>query len=190
MVLFFTLPNPSGSDQRIDGLEVTDSTSRKWLEIMNLASWLLSSVTTVRVVTEGKRKLGLVWTPRANHTLPLKGIATMMMEDERKKGGFTVLNGSATPRTEALFSPGVIHFTPSALQWLPEKDFLRGLVRHLCGDWGNLDRRARKRNDLALKDRQCVMSRYRASDNLLYGIVTEWDQSCRPWTTVFLPKEH
>lgn len=113
----------------------------------------------------------------------------MANEDEAKKGGFTVLNGSAAPRTDSLFAPGVIAFTPGALQRLPEQDFVRGLVRHLCGDWGNLDRPFRERNDLALQDRQRVMSRYRASNNVVYWIVTEWDQTGRPRTTVFLPNE-
>jgi len=114
----------------------------------------------------------------------------MTTEDASKKGGFAVLNGSATPRTEALFAPGPFALSPGVLAMVPLDDVIHCLfARHIYGDWGNLDRPDRKRNDEALQDGSPVISLYRASNRIKFWIVTEWNEIGRTWTTVFLSNE-
>ena len=110
----------------------------------------------------------------------------MTTENGTKKGGLADLNGSATRRVEPLFELGEIYLTRGALE-LPNRDIFESLRRHVCGDWGNLDRPDWKQNELALQNGSRLLSAYRASNGVKFWIITEWDRSI---TTVLLPKEY
>ena len=61
------------------------------------------------------------------------------------------------------------------------------VVRHVQGDWGELDAEDWKSNDQALKDGSRVLSSYRLGNGEKLWIITEADRSC---TTVLLPEEY
>ena len=128
----------------------------------------------------------LVWSPRANHTLPMNGDKTMATENGTKKGGLAETNGSATPRVERLFKLGEVYLTRGALE-LPSREVIQGLRRHASGDWGNLELPDWRQNELALQTGERLLSAYRASNGQKFWIITEWDRSI---TTVLLPNEY
>lgn len=62
------------------------------------------------------------------------------------------------------------------------------LLRHLNGDWGDLDDYDRRQNDAALKSgEERLFSSYQVMPNLKLWIITEWDHSV---TTLLLPSEY
>lgn len=66
-------------------------------------------------------------------------------------------------------------------------DFVsRCVVRHRCGDWGDLCEEDRQANEDAVKNGDRVFSSYDYQDGKIW-IITEYDRS---YTTVLLPKEY
>ncbi len=62
------------------------------------------------------------------------------------------------------------------------------LLRHLHGDWGDLDDSDRRQNDAALKSGEDrLFSSYQVEPDLKLWIITEWDRSV---TTLLLPSEY
>ena len=88
------------------------------------------------------------------------------------------------------FPPGRVLLTPGAAQRLQENEdahFLDYLIRHLSGDWGDLDVHDRKVNEEALKSGQRLLSSYTLPDGRSLWIITDADRSC---TTALTPEEY
>lgn len=85
------------------------------------------------------------------------------------------------------FASGQIVATPAALAEVPNGDILLALRRHLCGDWGELDRHDWNANELALVDGSRLLSAFDATNGERFWIITEADRSV---TTVLLPGDY
>jgi len=87
------------------------------------------------------------------------------------------------------FSPGSIVATPGALEALRVSgdDALAYLVRHLRGDWGDLDEHDRRENELSVERGWRILSCYRLSSRTRIWLITEADRSA---TTFLLPEEY
>lgn len=87
------------------------------------------------------------------------------------------------------FSPGSVVATPGALEAFRESgdDPLAYLVRHLAGDWGDVDQRDRRENELSVQHGWRILSSYRTSNGTRFWIITEPDRSV---TTILLPAEY
>ena len=85
------------------------------------------------------------------------------------------------------FSSGQIVITPTALNTLSQTDVQTALVRHLRGDWGNVDEHDRKENELSLQRGFRLLSVYHAANGTKFWIITEADRSA---TTILLPSDY
>jgi hypothetical protein len=88
-----------------------------------------------------------------------------------------------------LFWPGQIVATPGAIEAFSTSgespfDFL---MRHLTGDWGDLDAHDLNANEAAVEQGLRVISCYRLSSNERIWVITEADRSV---TTFLLPEEY
>ncbi|MEQ5837954.1 hypothetical protein N0A02_00685 [Paraburkholderia acidicola] len=90
---------------------------------------------------------------------------------------------------EPLFSLGHILITPAAIATLHSAGFspIDLLLRHVQGDWGELDDADRKQNDLALEARGRLLSAYTLPTMIRIWVITEADRSA---TTILLPREY
>jgi hypothetical protein len=61
------------------------------------------------------------------------------------------------------------------------------LVRHIAGDWGDVDAHDRRENELSLVHGFRLLSAYTLNSGTKIWIITEADRSV---TTVLLPKEY
>lgn len=93
----------------------------------------------------------------------------------------------ATNEHAAMFPLGDLFFTPGALANLDQDDIIRALVRHLGGDWGEVDEHDRKYNDHAARNGGTVLSVYRTRTGVKFWVKTEGNP---PLTTFLLPKEN
>ena len=92
--------------------------------------------------------------------------------------------------TSRRFSPGQMVMTcgVDALVQQGRLNPVPYLLRHLNGDWGDLDDYDRRQNDAALKSgEERLFSSYQVTPNLKLWIITEWDHSV---TTLLLPSEY
>ena len=87
----------------------------------------------------------------------------------------------------AKFKTGRIVTTANALNHLTYDDILAGLLRHITGDWGDLDADDRQENDMALERGTRLLSADQASNGTRFWILTEADKSS---TTVLLPEDY
>ncbi len=87
----------------------------------------------------------------------------------------------------AKFPPGQIVITPAALNTLSQTDVQTALVRHLRGDWGDVDEHDRKENDVSLQRGFRLLSVYHAANGTKFWIITEADRSA---TTILLPSDY
>lgn len=85
------------------------------------------------------------------------------------------------------FSSGQIVLTPTALNTLSQTDVQTALVRHLRGDWGDVDEHDRKENELSLQRGFRLLSVYHAANGTKFWIITEADRSA---TTILLPSDY
>lgn len=85
------------------------------------------------------------------------------------------------------FDPGTIVITQAANAVLPQKDVLRGLFRHLSGDWGELCREDWEANEVALIESLRLFSSYVTTDGRKFWLITEHDRSV---TTILLPTDY
>jgi hypothetical protein len=101
---------------------------------------------------------------------------------------------SLNETTKAKFHPGQIVATPGALEALQNAGQTphEFLVRHLDGDWGDLDDEDRSLNDAAVIDGSRILSAYTTRKGERLWIITEAsdDQGCRLCTTVLLASEY
>lgn len=93
---------------------------------------------------------------------------------------------STTPTTER-FEIGMIVVTRGAASHVPYDDFFRALVRHMSGDWGNLDEHDWEANDAAVREGGRILSRYVTRRGVVFWVITEHDRST---TTFLLPSEY
>jgi len=61
------------------------------------------------------------------------------------------------------------------------------LVRHIAGDWGDVDEHDRRENELSLIHGLRLLSAYTLSSGTKIWVITEADRSA---TTVLLPEEY
>lgn len=85
------------------------------------------------------------------------------------------------------FPLGMIAITPGASTGISQDDVLDALVRHMSGDWGDLDEHDREVNEDALAYGYRLLSRYVTSGGTVFWIITERDRSV---TTILLPEEY
>jgi hypothetical protein len=88
-----------------------------------------------------------------------------------------------------LFWPGQIVATPGAIEAFSTSgespfDFL---MRHLMGDWGEVDEHDRCENELSVREGFRILSSYRLSNGTRIWVITEADRSA---TTFLLPEEY
>ena len=87
----------------------------------------------------------------------------------------------------AKFPLGRLVATPNALEHIPNPDIMTALLRHLTGDWGDVDEHDREENELSLKEGFRLLSVYRSAKGVKFWIITEADRSV---TTVLLPEDY
>lgn len=85
------------------------------------------------------------------------------------------------------FPFGKIVSTTSVLYCLTYDDILAGLLRHITGDWGDVNSDGRKENELSLKKGFRLVSAYHAANGVKFLIITEADRTA---TTVMLPEDY
>jgi hypothetical protein len=92
-------------------------------------------------------------------------------------------------RPKPLFDLGHIVGTPGALDALQDagQDPGRFLLRHVTGDWGDLDDEDKRENALSVQRGFRVFSAYELSNGVKIWLITEADRSC---TTYLLPSEY
>lgn len=61
------------------------------------------------------------------------------------------------------------------------------LLRHVNGDWGDLDDEDKKENELSVKEGFRILSAYELDTGVKLWVITEWDRSV---TTILLPEEY
>ena len=89
--------------------------------------------------------------------------------------------------TGGRFPVGEIVFTQGAVAELPQAEAIKGLLRHLAGDWGELDEHDWKQNEAALEHGFRLFSSYATPTGTKFWIITEHDRSA---TTILLPEEY
>ena len=91
------------------------------------------------------------------------------------------------PVTGQLFPFGQVAITAAAMQAISPEDAADGLSRHASGDWGTVCGDDWKSNDLALSEFGRILSTYKAKDQTVFWIITEWNRSV---TTILLPSDY
>lgn len=88
-----------------------------------------------------------------------------------------------------LFALGSIYSTPGALAACEASrtPALVLLMRHVAGDWTEMEEPDQAANRLAVRDGSRVFSAYRLSTGVKVWVITEADRSS---TTMLLPKEY
>lgn len=97
------------------------------------------------------------------------------------------------------FQLGKVVFTPGAIEAIENAGLAFAsagalLIRHSCGDWGDLDAEDKQANDAAIEregqpgfEPDRVLSAYHLPNGVKLWIITEWDRSV---TTVLLPEDY
>jgi len=87
-----------------------------------------------------------------------------------------------------MFELGQIVATPGALEFMATNNVSAGdlIHRHLAGDWGDLDKEDKKRNNEALIDGSRIFSSYNVGESKVW-VITESDRSS---TCLLLPSEY
>jgi len=87
------------------------------------------------------------------------------------------------------FSPGSVVATPGVLEAFRASgdDPLAYLVRHVAGDWGEVNAEDWRANEESLLHELRLLSVYSMSDGTKFWIITEATREC---TTILLPSEY
>jgi len=93
------------------------------------------------------------------------------------------------PRRAWRFPLGDLYITKGVLDLIERHgvDVAAFIIRHVTGDWGDMDSHDRAHNDHALLTGARLLSAYRVGETATMWIVTE---SSRTETTVLLPDEY
>ena len=101
---------------------------------------------------------------------------------------------SPSETKKPLFDLGQVLATPSALEALQDagQQPHEFLIRHLTGDWGDLDQEDKAQNDAALIDGSRLLSAYQTRKGERIWIITEAadDQGHRSSSTLLLPRDY
>ena len=101
---------------------------------------------------------------------------------------------SVNETTKAKFHPGQIVATPGALEALQSAGETphEFLVRHLSGDWGDLDQEDRQLNDDAVIDGSRILSAYTTRKDERLWVITEAadDHGRRASSRLLLPSKY
>jgi hypothetical protein len=97
-----------------------------------------------------------------------------------------------------IFDPGQIVMTPGAIELLANNNALVStyVVRHVTGDWGDLDNGDAAQNNAALRSGARIFSAYNLPRGEKIWVITEGtvdeddDPKKRELTTVLLPSEY
>jgi O-methyltransferase involved in polyketide biosynthesis len=89
--------------------------------------------------------------------------------------------------SEPKFTLGRTVVTANAASVLTYDDMAAGLLRHITGDWGDLDAEDRQENDRALKVGCRLLSAYRSACGIRFWIITE---ASREVSTILLPEDY
>jgi hypothetical protein len=91
--------------------------------------------------------------------------------------------------TKPLFKLGRVVLTPGAAEVLDASDQSPWtfLIRHMSGDWGELDPGDKKLNDEAVREGSRIMSVYLAANGSKLWVISEADRSS---TAILLPDEY
>ncbi len=87
----------------------------------------------------------------------------------------------------AVVDVGMLAITPRASTQIQEDDLFDCFVRHLAGDWGEVDDEDRRANDMALETGRRILSAYTDRYGSSFWIITEADRSA---TTILLPGDY
>lgn len=103
------------------------------------------------------------------------------------KEGIPKDEGASIP--EPLFPLGRLLATPGALDSLAEAETnsLELIMRHVSGDWGDLDEEDKRENELSLEHGFRILSAYTLDTGVKVWVITEYDRSA---TTILLPSEY
>ena len=87
------------------------------------------------------------------------------------------------------FALGLILGTPGAIEALAEaeQDPAELLLRHVTGDWGQLDDEDKQQNELSVEHGYRILSAYELENAIRIWVITEADRSA---TTILLPSEY
>src|SRR4051794_33051201 len=87
------------------------------------------------------------------------------------------------------FPPGQLVMTPgaSAAFVRTREQAIPYLLRHMQGDWGELDAHDVQENEHSLQHGLRLLSKYTLADRTVIWIITEADRSA---TTILLPEEY
>ena len=87
------------------------------------------------------------------------------------------------------FDPGRIVATPGALAAIEASgdEPLAFLLRHIQGDWGDVDEHDRQENELSLEHGWRLLSAYTLRDGIKVWFITEADRSS---TCILLPEDY
>jgi hypothetical protein len=93
------------------------------------------------------------------------------------------------PNPEPRFPLGQVLATPGALEALRAADQTPDefLVRHVSGDWGELDEEDKAENEFSLEKGFRLLSAYQLDTGVKIWVITERDRSA---TTILLPDEY
>lgn len=90
----------------------------------------------------------------------------------------------------ALFETGIVLMTSGIQNLINDIIFKleveKALIRHIGGDWGDINEDDKDANDHALKNSDTIFSAY-IIENTKIWIITEWNRSV---TTILLPIEY
>lgn len=92
-----------------------------------------------------------------------------------------------TERQRPRFDLAQVVATPGALRSVHPDELQRALLRHVRGDWGDLDAEDREANERAVLEGSRLLSAYRTASGEKFWIITECDRSV---TTFLLPSEY
>ncbi|ALV54779.1 MULTISPECIES: hypothetical protein [Burkholderia] len=87
------------------------------------------------------------------------------------------------------FKLGRIFATPAALEAITDArvSIVDLLIRHVCGDWGDLSESDREQNELSIEVGLRLLSSYVLPSGQTVWVITEWDRSS---TTFLLPGDY
>lgn len=92
------------------------------------------------------------------------------------------MSGTLFPLGQVVATPGVLAEFKAA-----GDDPVAFLIRHMCGDWGEVNAEDATANDLSLIRGERLLSAYTMSSGTRFWIITERDRS---YTTFLLPTEY
>lgn len=97
------------------------------------------------------------------------------------------ISGDKKPRKIVPFSLGKIYITRGVLEKLTYRDIAKAIIKHCCGDWGNLSPEDWELNNEAVEKGCRILSSYVSQNGQKFWIITEAD---RRSTTILLPEEY